>query len=96
MFGSDCIAANLILQINKLRYKDGKRTPVGVFLTWTSTIFHAVFFPGIRVIVFMYSTTLVEFSLTSSEEAKMELQVLGLLGKMLTGPTMKTLYTSAE
>ena len=44
----------------------------------------------------MYSTTLVEFSLTSSEEAKMELEVLGFLGKKLTGPTMKTLYTSAK
>ena len=32
----------------------------------------------------------------TSEEAKMELEVLRLLGKMLTGPWMRKCYTSAE
>ena len=32
----------------------------------------------------------------TSEEAKMELEVLRLLGKMLTGPWMRKFYTSAE
>ena len=29
LFGNDCIAANLVLQLNKLRYKDGKGDPRG-------------------------------------------------------------------
>ena len=29
LFGNDCIAANLVLQLNKLRYEDGKGDPRG-------------------------------------------------------------------
>ncbi len=29
LFGNDCIAGNIVLQVNKLRYKDGKSDPQG-------------------------------------------------------------------
>ena len=29
VYGNDCIVANLVLQLNKLRYKDGKGDPRG-------------------------------------------------------------------
>ena len=33
LFGNDCFAGNIVLQINKLRYKDGKGDPTG-FVTF--------------------------------------------------------------
>ena len=33
LFGKDCVAGNVVLQMNKLRYKDGKGDPKG-FKTW--------------------------------------------------------------
>ena len=29
LYGKDCVAGNIVLQINKLRYKDGKSDPKG-------------------------------------------------------------------
>ncbi len=36
LFGKDCIAGNIVLQVNKLRYKDGKGDPQGFFLIATT------------------------------------------------------------
>ena len=122
VFGSDCVAANLILQINKLRYKDGKGDPRG-FISYLDkhnvprcilpryrgnrlhVLFHisGVLTERYEFFVELFtsgtpcgglrSAILHDFT---SEEAKMELQVLGLLGKLLTGPWMRKFYTSAE
>ena len=39
LFGKDCFAGNIVLQINKLRYKDGKGYPkisLAIFMTFLS------------------------------------------------------------
>ena len=119
VFWSDCDAANLILQINKLRYKGSK---VGLFHTWKKRNVPRCILPRYRGnrlhVLFHISGVLIEryeffvqlftsgtpcgglwsaiLKDLTSEYAKMDLQVLGLLGKLLTGPWMKKLYTSAE
>ena len=121
LFGKDCMAANLIVQINKLRYKNGKGDPLG-FVTFLDSKgiargilpryrgnrLHIMFLIAGRLIE--YYDTFVELFKTGtscgglrcsilqdfqSDVAKDELQVLGILGKTLTGPWMKTFYTSA-
>ena len=118
MFGSDCIAANLILQINKLCYKDGKGDPRGFISYLDKHNLPCCILPRYRGnrlhVLYHISGVLIEryeffksgtpcggmrpsiLKDFTSEQAKMELQVLGFLGKMLTGPWMKKFYTSAE
>ena len=40
VYGTDCIAANLIVAINKLRCKDGKGNPVGLLYFLNKASFH--------------------------------------------------------
>ena len=123
LFGKDCFAGNLVLQINKFRYKDGKGDPQGfsTFLRdqglpkgllprYRGNRLHILFHTCGKLIE--HHSTLLEFftsgtvscgGLQSSlradfqnSTAMLEMQVLGLLGKTLTGPWMKKFYTSAE
>lgn len=122
VYGNDCIAANIILQMNKLRYKDGKGDPRG-FVTfldkknlprgliprYRGNRLHVLF--HIAGVLIEHYDTFIELLKTgtsiggfrssllhdfSSDEARVELQVLGLIGKHLTGVWMKKFYTSAE
>jgi len=119
---NDCTAANLILQINKLRYKDGKGDPRGfisflnrhnlprcILPRYRGNRLHVLY--AISAVLIEHYDLFVDFfkseihcgKLPSSflqdftdETAKMELHVLGLLGKTLSGPWLKLFYTSAE
>eukprot|EP00112_Aurelia_sp_Birch-Aquarium-sp1_P010535 Seg2246.2 transcript_id=Seg2246.2/GoldUCD/mRNA.D3Y31 product="hypothetical protein" protein_id=Seg2246.2/GoldUCD/D3Y31 len=120
LFGKDCIAGNIVLQVNKLRYKDGKGDPQG-FVTFLDrnnmargilprfrgNRLHIVFhLCGIYVqhhdkfiALFKDGTScgglrksiLQDFT---SEIGKTEMTVLGLFGKLLTGPWMTKFYVS--
>ncbi|KAK6177160.1 hypothetical protein SNE40_015317 [Patella caerulea] len=122
LFGNDCYAGNVVLQFNKIRYKDGKGDPQGMktFLSkhdlgrgflprYRGNRLHIVFHIAGKLFThhalfatFLKSGTslgglrsglLQDFE---SSLAKVELQVLGLLGKMLTGPWMSSFYTSHQ
>ena len=119
LFGKDCIAGNLVLQINKFRYKDGKGDPKG-FVTFLDDeglargilpryrgnrlhiLFHICgklfehhhfFKNGTVSCGGLQQCILRDFDRPT---AKVEIQVLGLVGKLLSGPWMTTMYTSAE
>ncbi|XP_014674001.1 PREDICTED: uncharacterized protein LOC106814216 [Priapulus caudatus] len=123
LFGNDSIIGNLVLQINKLRYKDGKGDPKGfkTFLDdnnlprgllprYRGNRLHILF--HICGKLFEHHELLLNFFSTgalscgglvsslkkdfASKTALTEMQVLGLTGKLLTGPWMQTFYTSAE
>ena len=122
LFGKDCMAANIVLQMNKMRYKDGKGDPKG-FVTFLddNNLPHGILprYRGNRLhILFHICGKLVQHrslfldfltngavscgGLKSSlrhdfahEIALLEMQVLGLFGKLLSGPWMKKFYTSA-
>ena len=123
LFGNDCMAGNLVLQLNKLRYKDGKGYPRVVSRPWMRSTCHVVLCRatgGYRlhilfhicgryieeydaVLGFLTSGTVACGGLTAaiandfaSATAKCELQVLGLLGKLFTGPWMRKFYTAAD
>ena len=122
VFGRDCMAANLILAINKLRYKDGKgdprgfvtflddkKIPRGILPRYRGNRLHVLFhIAGVLVehrkmfaelfktgtsIGGLRSSIMIDFA---DETSLLELQVLGLLGKKLTGPWMTKFYTSAS
>ena len=122
LFGTDGVAGNLVIQLNKLRFKDGKGDPCGfkAFLKsehlpsgsiprYHGNRLHILFdicgkyfahydaFSG-----FLMSGTVACGGLTTaichdftSATAKCELHVLGLFGKMFTGPWMKRFYMSS-
>lgn len=122
IFGHDCFAANIILQMNKMRYKDGKGDPQG-FVTFLdkehlprglithyrgNSLHELLHLAGIYSV---YHDTFLHFLTNgtvscgglqsslctdfSTIVAKSELHVLGLIGKVLTGPWMQTFYKSA-
>ena len=123
LFGNDCFAANIVLQMNKMRYKDGKGDPRGFKSFLDSEKLPRGFIPryrGNRLHVLFHicgkyhekhdamlrylrcGTTacgglrmalLQDFD---TETARLELQVLGLFGKLLSGPWMRKFYTSGE
>lgn len=122
LFGKDCFAGNIVLQMNKMRYKDGKgdpkgfttflddaKLPRGILPRYRGNRLHILFhLSGIYV---EHHTTFMRYLRMgtscgglrtsiledfNSDTAKTELQVLGLIGKLLTGPWMKTFYTSAD
>lgn len=122
VFGKDCLAANLVLQINKLRYKNGKGDPRGfvafldenklgrgILPRYRGNRLHVLFHIAGKLIEH-YDMFLLYFSSGSScgglrtailqdfknATSKSELHVIGLLGKMMTGPWMKKFYTSAS
>ena len=123
LFGKDCIAGNLVLQINKFRYKDGKCDPKGFvtflddeglargILPWyRGNILHILFhicgkpFEHHHLFLNFFKTGTVSCGGLQQcilrdfdrPTAKVEIQVLGLVGKLLSGPWMTTMYTSAE
>jgi len=123
VFGKDCMAANIVLQMNKLRYKDGKGDPKG-FTTFLEDVnlprgllpryrgnrLHVLFHLCGKYIEhyelfekFLRTGTVSCGGLLSglhkdfiNPTAKLEIQVLGLNGKLLSGPWMKKFYTSAD
>ena len=122
VFGRDCLAANFVLGMNKLRYKDGKGDPRG-FVTFLDRCnlprgilprhrgnrLHILFHNAGVLIehqdtfakLLKVGTTLggLRSSLEKdfrNEDTLCELQVLGLLGKHLTGPWMTKFYTAAD
>ena len=123
LFGSDCVAANLILANNKLRFKDGKgdprgfvafldknKLPRGLLPRYRGNRLHILFhISGILIQKYnlfldFYKTgpvtcgglRLAIYTDFNSSLAKLELCVLGLIGKLLTAPWMRTFYTSCE
>ena len=121
VFGKDCIAANIVVQINKLRYKNGKgdpkgfvaflddrNIPRGVLPRYCGNRLHILFHWGGKLIEHYNDFVDLLSSGTScgglrraimkdftQATTKVELQILGLLGKHLTGPWMRHFYTSA-
>ena len=121
LWGSDCLAANVILSMNKVRYKDGKGDPMrfknhlikhklgkGFIPRYRGNRLHVLF--HIAGKYFVHHTKFVEFlqkgtplgglkpSLLKdfrNPQTKLQLQVLGLIGKLFSGPWMKLFYTSS-
>ena len=120
LFGNDCIAAKLVLQLNKLRYKDGKGDPRGFKAFLDSYNLPRDFVPRYRgnrlhilfhicgkyveqydaVLTYMNSGTVACDGLIAAiahdsamATAKCEMHVLGLVGKLFTGPWMTKFYT---
>ena len=122
IFGNDCHAANIVVQINKLRYKNSKgdprgfvafldehHIPRGVLPRYRGNRLHIIFHNAGKLIenydhfvsFFQQGTScggLREAIVNDFKmpEAKTQLQVLGLMGKFLSGPWMKAFYTSAS
>lgn len=123
LFGKDCLAGNIVLQVNKFRYKDGKgdpkgfctflrdhKLPRGILPRYRGNRLHILFHICGKLLEF-YNTFLLFFQTGtvacgglqqcirqdfSNPIAALEMKVLGLIGKMLTGPWMSTFYTSAD
>ncbi|ELT87136.1 hypothetical protein CAPTEDRAFT_189537 [Capitella teleta] len=120
LFGTDYAASSIIVQMNKLRFKDAKGDPKGfkLFLhtenlgaglipRYRGNRLHVMFHIGgvlthhfDKMLSFLKSGTgcagLKEAIAhdMASKPGRVGLQVLGLLGKLLTGPWMKVFYTS--
>ena len=122
VFGKDCIAANIVLAMNKMRYKDGKgdprgfitfleneNLPRGILPRYRGNRLHVLF--HICGIFIQHHNTFKKFlekgtacgGLRTSILADFrdttghtEMQVLGLLGKVFSGPWMRKFYRSAE
>ena len=123
LFGNDCFAGNIVLQMNKFRFKDGKGDPKGftTFLDdnalprgliprYRGNRLHVLF--HICGIFTEHHDLLVHFirhgavscgglqaailSDFGTATAMGEMRVLGLIGKLLTGPWMTKFYTSAS
>ena len=121
LFGTECMAVQLVLSINKFRFKDGRGDPKGfttalldaglpkglipryrgtrlhiLFLTCGKLVEHEDFFQK-----FFKEGTVSCGGLQASilhdflyPVAKVEIQILGLIGKILSGPWMRRFYTS--
>ena len=118
VFGSDCAAANLVLGINKMRYKMGKGDPSGFRLFLLQKKLPLLLIPRYRgnrlhvlfhiagVLVCHHSELITYLSTGTavgglrqsllqdmkSDAIHVQLQVIGLLGKLLTGPWMNLMY----
>ena len=124
LFGSTCVAAKIVLAVNKLRYKHAKGDPKGFvdFLKRSGKkrglipryrgnrlhilfhtagklfVHHAMFIPFFDPEINDCCTQLrmaLHADFTTSA-AQAELQVLGLMGKLLTGPWMEKFYVAAD
>lgn len=114
--GKDCIGANIVVQMNKIRYIDGKGDPLGfkIFLNHNNLPFGLILhYRGNRLHILFHicgifsshhaalksylcggtscgglrASILEDFNSTAGQ---VEMQVLGLLGKLLTGPWMNS------
>lgn len=121
LWGNDCSAGNIVMAMNKLRYKDGKgdprgfvtfldnqKLPRGILPRYRGNRLHILF--HICGVFIQHYTVFMKFlekgtscgglraSLLSdfrSTTGHVQMQVLGLLGKLLTGPWMKKFYRAA-
>ena len=123
LYGKDCIAGNIVLQMNKLRYKDGKgdpkgftsfmddkKLPRGILPRYRGNRLHILFHICGKLMEYhpiflkflsngnckcggLQAALLSDFS---NNVAIMEMQVLGVIGKLFSGPWMKMFYTSAD
>lgn len=121
LFGTECMAVQLVLSINKFRFKDGRGDPKGfttalldaglpkglipryrgtrlhiLFLTCGKLVEHEDFFQkffkeGTVSCGGLQASILHDFL---SPVAKVEIQILSLIGKILSGPWMRRFYTS--
>lgn len=122
VWGSDCVAGNIVLQMNKLRFKDGKGDPQGfksflddaglprgLVLRYRGNRLHVLFhICGVYIQYHSLFTKYLEQGTGCgglrasvladfvSIQGHVEMQVLGLLGKLITGPWMKKFYTAAK
>ena len=123
VFGTDCFAGNIVLQMNKMHYKDGKGDPRGFKEFLDSEELSRGLIPRYRgnrlhvlfhicgkyhqhyqaFLKFLQTGTVACGGLREAlahdfqtEVARAEMHVLGLFGKLLTGPWMTTFYTSAD
>ena len=121
LFGNDCFAANIVLQMNKIRYKDGKEIHMASsrFSIPRSCLMGS--YSGIAetgyTCCFTYAANITRSTTPCcdicaaglphmqrkallqdfpTEAARLELQVLGLFGKLLSGPWMRKFHTSGE
>lgn len=120
--GKECIAANIVVQMNKMRYMDGKGDPrgfksflhdqdlpLGLIPRYRGNRLHILF--HICGILTSHHTAFKSYLCggTScgglrasiledfdSVAGQVEMQVLGLFGKLLTGPWMTKFYTGAD
>lgn len=122
MLGSDCMSNDLVLGLNKFRYKDAAGDPKGFVLALSNAKLPRGLLPRYRGnrlhVMFLICERLHEhreffvkfldgqtFSCNrlrgalqhdfQSPVAMVEIQVLGLLGKVLTGPWMARFYKGA-
>ncbi|CAM4569827.1 unnamed protein product [Leuciscus chuanchicus] len=121
LWGNDCSAGNIVMAMNKLRYKDGKgdprgfvtfldnqKMPRGILPRYRGNRLHILF--HICGVFIQHYTVFIKFleKGTScgglraslfydfrSTTGHVQMQVLGLLGKLLTGPWMKKFYRAA-
>ena len=123
LFGNDCHAAQIILNVDKLRFKDGKgdpqgfklflkklNLPLGLFPRYRGNRLHILFHNAGIIIQYLeqlkeyLATTLVRcgnfvsclLNDLSMEEAINQLCVLGLIGKLFSGPWMTKFYAVAN
>jgi hypothetical protein len=121
IFGNDCFASNIVLQMNKMRYKDGKgdpkgfktflqdhNLPKGILPRYRGNRLHILFHICGKFVEHyeLFKQFLMEGTVSCGglqaairndfqlDTAKLEIKVLGLFGKLLSGPWMKTFYTS--
>lgn len=120
--GSDCLVGDIVVQLNKMRYKDSKGDPKGfiIFLQennlprgilprYRGNRLHIIF--HICGVLFQHYDIFEQYlrkgptlgGLRASVHgdfvsplAKVELQILGLIGKVLTGPWMELFYRSSS
>ena len=122
LWGKDCVAANIVLSMNKMRYKDAKgdprgfvtflqneNLPRGILPRYRGNRLHILFrICGILIQHYEKFKTFLQKGTAcgglrnsllndfSSDIGHVEMQVLGLLGKLLSGPWMKCFYRNAE
>ncbi|KAL8584667.1 hypothetical protein ACOMHN_002396 [Nucella lapillus] len=123
LFGVDCIAARVVLRMNKMCFRDGEGDPEG-FTTFLDAhglprgvlpryrgnrlhilfhicgtfiqnydLFHKFLTTGVVSCGGLQASILEDFT---NPTAVAEFCILGLFGKLLTGPLMTKFYTSAE
>ena len=121
VYGQDCVASNIVVGMNKLRYKDGKGDPKG-FISFLDEVglprgilpryrgnrLHILFHTCGQLLhhhknfeMFLETRAAACGGLSSAlahdmklPVAKVQMQVLGLMGKHLTGPWMSRFYTA--
>ena len=123
LFGTECMASQLVLAINKFRYKDGRGDPKGstTFLDnaglprglvprFRGNRLHIMFhicgklFQHEDIFVKFFEEGTVSYGALQAAifhdfqtpEARVEIHVLGLIGKLFSGPWMSKFYTSSS